>query len=655
MSNIYTRGSGTEDDPYLVSNLEQLDAIRHNLDKHFIQIADLDLEDREWQPIGEVYADDTSDKPFNGSYDGNGYFIKNVKVDKPLQISVGLFSFVGENGNIKNVEVNNYILRGNDGVGAIIGLNNGVISSSHVFEGKTKGNKYTGGIVGINNGEIVNCCTQEETLVDGEKISGGLVGLNEGEIKNSYSIAEVINNELAGGLFGDDNGEVVASYYDQEKSNITLPVAKEEKTTQDLSDNDLYEDWNFDDKWEMYKSFDGIKYPKLNISKQTYAEFAGGKGTKEDPYLISHPHHFNNIRNDLESHYKQISDIKLDNYWEPVGSFNLDSDNNKVFKGTYDGSNYDIREVRIDANNENGKAIFANIGDNSILKDMNVHEVIIKNSNNSSELAGLVAYNAGNIKNCSIEVVEIYGDKCVGGLVAYNEGKINNCQTMDTSLSGYVSGGLVGYNNYGKINNCSAQSAVIDGNICGGLVGMSEKGSIFSSYAFGEVSGSEKMGGLIGQNSSQVEESFSETSVLGSKEIGGLIGINDGVILNSISEGYVGLNLMPMYAEKIINEGTEAQNPIGGFIGLNSGEIINSYSVAEINSSIDYGGFVDMNAGGKIENCFFDKDKADIIKFEDAIAKSSEDLKKKETYTNWDFENIWEFRGESFYPSFQIK
>jgi len=116
MNNIYTRGSGTEEDPYLVSNLEQLDAIRHNLNKHFVQIANLDIGNEEWEPIGEVYADDTPDEPFNGSYDGNGYFIKNVKVDKPLQISVGLFSFVGENGNIKNVEVNNYILRGNDGV-----------------------------------------------------------------------------------------------------------------------------------------------------------------------------------------------------------------------------------------------------------------------------------------------------------------------------------------------------------------------------------------------------------------------------------------------------------------------------------------------------------------------------------------------------------
>lgn len=35
-------GSGTEDDPYQIETVEQLQDIRNHTDKHFIQIADID-------------------------------------------------------------------------------------------------------------------------------------------------------------------------------------------------------------------------------------------------------------------------------------------------------------------------------------------------------------------------------------------------------------------------------------------------------------------------------------------------------------------------------------------------------------------------------------------------------------------------------------
>ncbi|MBP3193892.1 hypothetical protein [Natronogracilivirga saccharolytica] len=38
----FAGGSGTEDDPYQIETVEQLQDIRNHTDKHFIQIADID-------------------------------------------------------------------------------------------------------------------------------------------------------------------------------------------------------------------------------------------------------------------------------------------------------------------------------------------------------------------------------------------------------------------------------------------------------------------------------------------------------------------------------------------------------------------------------------------------------------------------------------
>jgi hypothetical protein len=46
-----------------------------------------------------------------------------------------------------------------------------------------------------------------------------------------------------------------------------------------------------------------------------------GSGTVEDPYLISQPSHFNEIRNNLSAHYKLTKNIDMSSWgnWEPIG------------------------------------------------------------------------------------------------------------------------------------------------------------------------------------------------------------------------------------------------------------------------------------------------------------------------------------------------
>ena len=75
-------GNGTEKDPYLVSNADELFEVRNDLDAYYKQICDIDLIDwlsdnsikNGWIPIGSV------ENPFNGLYDGNGYVISNLNI-----------------------------------------------------------------------------------------------------------------------------------------------------------------------------------------------------------------------------------------------------------------------------------------------------------------------------------------------------------------------------------------------------------------------------------------------------------------------------------------------------------------------------------------------------------------------------------------------
>ncbi|MGI6476536.1 MAG: hypothetical protein ACOX1K_02210 [Defluviitoga tunisiensis] len=57
------------------------------------------------------------------------------------------------------------------------------------------------------------------------------------------------------------------------------------------------------------------------LSFSNSLDFAGGSGSKEDPFLVSNSNQLYNIRHFLDKHFKQISDIDLSTYedWEPIG------------------------------------------------------------------------------------------------------------------------------------------------------------------------------------------------------------------------------------------------------------------------------------------------------------------------------------------------
>ena len=206
----FAGGEGAKEDPYQIETIEQLQTIADMLylDKHFIQIADIDASDTEnwnegkgFEPIGS-----SSDHSFTGSYDGNGYEISGLHIDRPDRDGVGLFGFAyrrSATGSISDLYLHQINIVGGDMVGGLIGYISwpGEVSGVSV-SGNIYGDSYVGGLAGIGGGLISNSHVTVD--VTGNNKVGGLAGF--GGSSNSIATGDVTGNSRVGGLVGEGYG-----------------------------------------------------------------------------------------------------------------------------------------------------------------------------------------------------------------------------------------------------------------------------------------------------------------------------------------------------------------------------------------------------------------------------------------------------------------
>jgi len=218
---LFAGGNGTIDNPYQIADWYHLDNVRNYLSNHFIVINDLDSnsigytelasatanDGKGWQPIGTIAINDA----FVGSFDGQGYEICDLFIDRPDESDVGLFGVVEEGGVIENVDVvANGNVTGNEDVGVLVGKNEGTVSNSY-SNGNVTGNLNVGGLVGWNfEGTVTD--TYSTGNVTGLDNVGGLVGWNTGTMSNSYATGGVTGNTSVGGLVGKNGGTASNSY-----------------------------------------------------------------------------------------------------------------------------------------------------------------------------------------------------------------------------------------------------------------------------------------------------------------------------------------------------------------------------------------------------------------------------------------------------------
>lgn len=212
----WTNGTGTEEDPFLIENAQQLAYLFYyvnsgfyangghvtNHDYHYKLMVDVNLNGNEgyyWTPIGYWNSDDDY-QCFGGCFDGNNHTISNLYIDSSSD-RVGLFGYI-DGVTIEKLNINSGTIHTTGRyAGGIIGFSNGICTVKKCYNNTAVfSSDNSGGIIGWSDGSvnIVNC--QNSGSISSYSGSGGIIGLIH---NNTNNVVNCINN---GGITISHNG-----------------------------------------------------------------------------------------------------------------------------------------------------------------------------------------------------------------------------------------------------------------------------------------------------------------------------------------------------------------------------------------------------------------------------------------------------------------
>ncbi|MGN0484952.1 MAG: hypothetical protein ACI4HI_15520 [Lachnospiraceae bacterium] len=139
-----------------------------------------------------------------GKFDGQGHTISGLYFNNVSTRRVGLFGWLGENGEIKNVGVIDSYFNGSWYVGGVCGYSNGTISGCY-NAGTVSGNgENVGGVCGKSNGGTISGCYNAGTVSSNDDSVGGVCGSTHGgdTITGCYNTGTVSGDYGIGGVCG---------------------------------------------------------------------------------------------------------------------------------------------------------------------------------------------------------------------------------------------------------------------------------------------------------------------------------------------------------------------------------------------------------------------------------------------------------------------
>lgn len=208
-----------------IGSCPELQAINSNLSGDYYLANDIDCtgfdfgDGKGFMPIGD------GDTPFTGTFDGKGFTVSNVFIDRPAMSRVGVFGFAGktdgtDGADISHVTVSDFDITGQGAVGSLFGAayysNFEDVHSSGSVTGVTM---IIGGLGGTSRYSTITNASSSGSVIGDQSGStsmifyGGLLGSNErSDLSCSSSDADVIGNYRVGGLVGNNSGTITTSF-----------------------------------------------------------------------------------------------------------------------------------------------------------------------------------------------------------------------------------------------------------------------------------------------------------------------------------------------------------------------------------------------------------------------------------------------------------
>ena len=592
-------GKGTAESPYLIEDVDDLKLLAENVNNgeayantYFKLTANIDLNNEpNWTPIG------TEDTLFQGTFDGGGHQITNLKIGK--REYGGLFGNVW-GATIQNCNVTGEV-NGYNYSGGIVGYAN---DNTHIlncsFQGNVEGNgQDRGGIVGSTSiGCDVSGCFVTGTVTGGNCV-GGIAGNGVGTIKNCYALADVTAaGDSAGGIAGyaynlsiencyysgkvSSNGNAGGIAGIARNSEIQNCVSLAERVTGVWKVNRIAGK-NSAKLTDNY-AWSGTTINGNPVPADGAAGVNGAKLTYENGTLSPQ---FNAIFNDTDSAWKFTEDglpilndvggtqsAYLPPYLTGEGFYGKGTEKNP----------YEIRNVN------DLKLLAEKVNGGVTYKDKYFKltaDIDLENEPNWTPIGGTVIehpstweisvfkgnYDGDGYKITNLTTTE--DSNHVGLFGKVEDATIQNCNiTGNVNGYNYVGGIVGGVGVKTKILNCSFQGSVMGESDCvGGIVGeTSAECEVSGCFARGKVEGLQKVGGIAGKGVGTIKNCYALADVTARDRIAG--GIAGGTYNLTIENCYYGGDVL-------------AKNYAGGIAGVmdstsgSSTTIKNCVSLAE--------------------------------------------------------------------------
>lgn len=548
-----------EEGVYEISNLAGLKWVADQVNQEITTFegetvkltADIDLGGEQWMPIGYWVT-------FNGTFDGQNHTISNLKHHgTEVDCYVGLFGYT-ENATIKNLTINNVdikLVADNSWAGGHMGALVGNIDGTTVIENITvsgdvkldgdmekMGAGRIGAVVGGNTCNAtfknVNVNANEGSFVKGNSSIGGIAGQLQGQIsfENCSSNIDVTAQWFAaGGIIGlaaehttftncstsgnisviagrEGNNEdlyrvggIAGSWDDNLRTALTL-VDCETSCVLSGASVDGNTASPFDCGGFVGRGYSSVVGAKVIVNGVEYQYYGNGNSVSggyqydaeaklatiyDAEGLSKFAEEVNGGKSFAGETVVLAADIDLaGEEWTPIGT------SSNIFKGTFDGQEYTIKNLVVNGGSESYKGLFG------VTYDGEIKNLVVENAKVSGRVGvGVVAGQPYTSKYTNITVkghIEVNGLSYVGGVGGRNAYADWTNVTVEADETSYVKahslengnayrtyvGGVVGFNGEGvhTFSNITSNINVL-GSTCdvGGLFGIAHYGNKFEN------------------------------------------------------------------------------------------------------------------------------------------------------------------------------
>lgn len=649
-----------------------------------------------WIPIGGEYY------PFNGIFDGNGHTVSGIYINN-ADNHQGLFGNIS-NATVKNLGIIDSYIKGKRVVGAVVGgadeqskiincYNSATVMADDGYAGGVVGNAYeadiiscynTGTVIGVNDGgiggvagcnnRIVKDCFNSGNVYASKSeknlcncYAGGVVGCAWSDVEGCYNIGIVSSNDMtAGGVVGDARQSVVDCYnkgivYCESEYDSAGGVIGEK--SEDGTVKNCYNTGKVsadkvggvigDDRGSLITDcyntsnrltgnyIGGIVYYTYGNTQIENCKNSGNINGSNSSGGIANSNHglISNCENSGDIIAGSAGGISATNsgiITESNNSGDIYAPNAGGISGSNSGEGavisgcYNAGDISFVENNDTGSTVCLGgiSAGNYSASIYNCHNIgsIDVNGGNTAYVGGITAKSDYNKVKCELYDCTNTGEIVItnvssvraGGIIGQKSAEIHNCRNngdiyVDIQSGSYqYIGGVIG-ENYGPVNSCYNTGDVVfditvSSNNCGvgGVVGYGFSGEISDCFNVGSVSGQSDIGGVVGYSyNSKINTCYNIGEVYGLSYVGGIVGIfgNTG----SLNQCYY----LDLYNMK---PGTELYEDDGQ---EDDGEHYDN-SIVNLNS---YG-----------------------------TSLTEEEMKQQESFTGFDFENVWEIGKYEYYP-----